>query len=83
MADGKIPPVNPWYIPKLDSEIGGLQHTLTLIGAEPGVGKSALIASGVNLQAANGHRPLVVTLEDPPDWLAYRCVSNDTKINQF
>ena len=83
VASGKIPPVNPWYIPKLDEEIGGLQHTLTLIGAEPGVGKSALIASGVNLQAAHGHKPLVVTLEDPPDWLAYRCVSNDTKVNQF
>lgn len=25
----------------------------------------------------------MVTLEDPPDWLAYRCVSNDTKVNQF
>jgi replicative DNA helicase len=83
VASGKIPPVNPWYIPKMDQEIGGLQHTLTLIGAEPGVGKSALIASGVNLQAMHGHRPLVVTLEDPPDWLAYRCVSNDTKVNQF
>ena len=33
VADGKIPPVNPWYIPQLDQEIGGLQHTLTLIGA--------------------------------------------------
>lgn len=83
VASGVIKPVTPWYIPQLDREIGGLQNTLTLIGAEPGVGKSALIASGVNLQAANGHRPLVVTLEDPPDWLAYRCVSNDTKVNQF
>jgi replicative DNA helicase len=83
VADGKIKPVNPWYIPELDREIGGLQPTLTLIGAEPGVGKSALIASGVNLQAIHGHKPLVVTLEDPPDWLAYRCVSNDTGVNQF
>lgn len=83
VAAGRVKPVNPWYIPELDKAIGGIQRTLTLIGAEPGVGKSALIASGVNLQAKNGHRPLVVTLEDPPDWLAYRCVSNDTGINQF
>jgi replicative DNA helicase len=83
VAAGRIKPVNPWYIPDLDREIGGLQKTLCLVGAEPGVGKSALFASGVNLQAKNGHRPLILTLEDPPDWLAYRCVSHDSKVNQF
>lgn len=82
-ASGKSSPVLPWYIPSLDKALGGLQKTLIIIGAEPGVGKSALIASGVSLQAKNAHRPCVVTLEDPPDWLAYRSVSNDSKIDQF
>jgi replicative DNA helicase len=83
VADDKIKPVTPWYIPAIDREIGGLQRTLTLIGAEPGVGKSALIVSGVNLQAANNHRPLVACLEDPPDFIAWRVMSFDSKTNQF
>jgi replicative DNA helicase len=83
VQSGKIPPVIPWYIPKLDRAIGGLQQTLILIGAEPGVGKSALIAGAVNMQAVNGHKPLVVSLEDEPSWLAWRVVSNDTGKNQF
>lgn len=83
VADDKIKPVTPWYIPGLDKEIGGLQRTLTLIGAEPGVGKSALIVSGVNLQAAHGHKPLVACLEDPPDFIAWRIMSFDSKTNQF
>jgi predicted ATP-dependent serine protease len=47
---------------KLDSALGGLQPTLILLGAEPGVGKSALMASLVDLQAKNGHKPFVASL---------------------
>ncbi len=83
VRDVTIKPVTPWYIPRLDAAIGGLQPTLILVGAEPGVGKSALIASAVNLQARNGHKPFVASLEDSPDWLAWRIVSNDSKKNQF
>lgn len=80
---GKVKPVTPTYIKELDKAIGGWQNTLVMIGAEPGVGKSALIATGVHLQAANGHRPLVISLEDEPTWLAWRLMSNKTNINQF
>lgn len=82
VRDGKIKPVIPTYLKKLDAQIGGWQPTLILIGAEPGVGKSALIATGVDLQAKNGHKPYVATLEDPPDFLAWRLVSNDSGMNQ-
>jgi replicative DNA helicase len=80
---GKVKPVIPTYIKELDKAIGGWQNTLVMIGAEPGVGKSALIATGVHLQAANGHKPLVISLEDEPTWLAWRLMSHQTKINQF
>lgn len=80
---GRVKPVIPWFIPRLDDAIGGLQPTLIMIGAEPGVGKSALLASAVNLQANNGHRPLIASLEDEPSWLAWRLVSNSTQKNQF
>jgi replicative DNA helicase len=83
VAAGRVKPVIPWYLPKIDKAIGGLQPTLILIGAEPGVGKSALIASAVNLQAKHGHKPFVASLEDSPDWLAWRLVSNDINKNQF
>lgn len=83
VRDGTAPPVIPWYIPRLDAAIGGVQPTLILVGAEPGVGKSALIASAVNLQARHGHKPFVASLEDSPSWLAYRVVSNDSQKNQF
>lgn len=83
VADGKVEPVLPWYIHGLDKALGGLQKTLILIGAEPGVGKSALMAAGVQLQARNGHKPFVASLEDEPSWLAWRLVSSDSKIDQF
>ena len=83
VRSGRIKPVTPWYIPRLDSIIGGLQPTLILVGAEPGVGKSALFASAVNLQAKNGHKPFVASLEDEPSWLAWRLVSNETQQDQF
>lgn len=80
---GKVKPVTPTYIKDLDKAIGGWQNTLVMIGAEPGVGKSALIATGVHLQAHHGHKPLVISLEDEPTWLAWRLISNKTNINQF
>lgn len=80
---GKVKPVIPTYIKELDAAIGGWQNTLIMVGAEPGVGKSALIATGVHLQAENGHKPLVISLEDEPTWLAWRLMSHQTKINQF
>lgn len=83
VRQGKVKPVIPCYMKKLDSALGGLQPTLILLGAQPGVGKSALMASLVDLQAKNGHKPFVASLEDGPSWLAYRSMSNDSGVNQF
>lgn len=41
------------------------------------------MASLVDLQAKNGHKPFVASLEDGPSWLAYRSMSNDSGVNQF
>lgn len=83
VRQGKVKPVIPFYIKKMDDAVGGLQPTLILIGAQPGVGKSALIASCVDLQARNGHKPFVASLEDEPSWMAWRFISNSTGVNQF
>lgn len=82
VTDGKVKPVIPTYIRSLDSVIGGLQPTLTLVGAEPGVGKSALFAALVHNQAKSGHRPFIASLEDEPTWLAYRLMSADSGVDQ-
>jgi len=83
VISGKVKKVLPWGIDSLDENLGGLQPTLILIGAEPGVGKSALIASAVSRQAKLGNKPFVASLEDEPSWLAWRLVSDDSQLNQF
>lgn len=59
----------------LDSVIFGWQPTLNLIGADPGVGKSAFLAGSIYHMARAGHKVLVFSLEDPPSWVAMRLVS--------
>lgn len=83
VRNGKSKPVIPTYIKDLDLAIGGWQPTLTLVGAEPGVGKSALFVTGIDLQARNGHKPFVASLEDSPEFMAYRVISKHSTINQF
>ena len=82
VRNGRVKPVVPSYIEKLDAAIGGLQPTLILVGAEPGVGKTALFSTGIDLQAKNGHKPFVASLEDEPSFLAYRVMANDSGVGQ-
>lgn len=75
--------VVPTGFPALDAAIGGWQPTLNLIGAMPGVGKSALLASTTQQMARAGRKVGVFSLEDDARWLGWRMLSDESGINQF
>lgn len=81
IMDGKpmVKPV-PTGIPALDAVIYGWQPTLCLIGADPGVGKSAVICKSAYHGAKQGIKSAVFSLEDPPRWIATRLVSAISRI---
>lgn len=59
-----------------DELIGGLQsEVVTFIGAQPSVGKSALIGTMMENLAERGMKVGLFSLEDHPRWLADRIVS--------
>lgn len=80
---GKAEPVLPTGIHGLDAAIGGLQQTLTVVGALPGVGKSALLASIVRNLARRGVRSGVFSLEDQREWVAKRLLSEASAVPLF
>ena len=81
--NGKVDPILPTGIRALDAVIGGLQPTLTLVGALPGVGKSALIATMAQSLARRGKRVGVISLEDDAQWLGWRLLSDESRVDQF
>lgn len=83
VARGQREPVMATGIEGLDAVIGGLQRTLTIIGALPGVGKSALIAAMVRNLAGAGRRVGVFSLEDERGWITKRLVAADAKVPLF
>jgi replicative DNA helicase len=84
MANGKPTTiVVPTGIPELDRVIGGYQPTLNLIGAEPGVGKSALFATSLDACSRAGTKSGFFSLEDDPAFLSYRLLSQGSGVNQF
>ncbi len=70
-------------ITALDRVIGGWQPTLNLVGAEPGVGKSAIFATSLEAISRSGIKAALFSLEDEPSWLSYRILSNESGIDQF
>ncbi len=83
VAKGLVLPVLPTGIHALDALIGGLQKTLTIIGAGPGVGKSALIASIVRNLGLNGTQVGLFSLEDERSWIAKRLAADACGIPLF
>lgn len=76
VAAGRRPPVLPSGIEALDAVIGGLQPTLMVVGALPGVGKSALVAAIIRNLAQRGVMSGLVSLEDDRNWLVRRLTSD-------
>lgn len=69
--------------PALDDVIGGIVPELTFIGALPGVGKSAFLATLIRHLSKIGAMPAVFSLEDAADWLPFRYVAAESGVNQF
>jgi archaellum biogenesis ATPase FlaH len=70
-------------IEALDEAIGGLQPTLTILGAEPGAGKSALMARIVRNVAERGVKVGVFSLEDQSRWMVRRMVAESALLPVF
>jgi replicative DNA helicase len=76
IAKGETPNCVPTGIEVWDEHIGGLQAgVLTFIGAQPGVGKSALVGTMLRNIATAGTPVGLFSLEDDPEWLAERGLS--------
>lgn len=73
----------PTGIEALDAVIGGLQPTLTMVGALPGVGKSALVAAICRNLAQRGAKVGIVSLEDERQWLTRRLAAEAARIPVF
>ena len=70
-------------IDALDYAIGGLQPTLTMVGALPGVGKSALFSAIARNLASRGLKVGVLSLEDEREWLAERLLAEAAGVPLF
>lgn len=81
--DGRAATTLRTGIEALDNVIGGLQPTLTILGAEPGAGKSALMARIIRNIAERGTKVGVFSLEDQSRWLVRRMVSETSRVPVF
>lgn len=70
-------------IPSLDETIGGLQGTLTILGAEPGAGKSGLMLRIVRNLAERGVMTGVFSLEDQARWMVRRMAAETSGLPVF
>lgn len=80
---GKRNTTVPTGIEALDAVVGGLQPTLTMVGALPGVGKSALVAAICRNLAKRGTKVGLVSLEDERGWLTRRLAAQESGIPVF
>lgn len=80
---GKRATTVPTGLEALDCVIGGLQPTLTMIGALPGVGKSALVAGICAKLAKRGLMVGLVSLEDERGWLTRRLIAHESGVPVF
>lgn len=79
---GERVPVIATGIEMLDRVIGGLQsRKLTFMGALPGVGKSAIIATVAQLLAMRGVKVGIFSLEDHASWLGFRLLSQHSGVD--
>lgn len=80
---GKRATTVPSGIDALDAVVGGLQPTLTMVGALPGVGKSALVAAICRNLAQRNVRVGLVSLEDERGWLTRRLAAQESGVPVF
>lgn len=83
VAEGRRVGVVPTGLEALDAVIGGMQPTLTMVGALPGVGKSALVAGVAYQLARRGDTVGVLSLEDERGWLPRRLLALESSVPGF
>lgn len=71
-------------MPRLDNILGGglPPSMLTLVGAEPGTGKSAVLASILSAAAKAGYKIGVFSLEDEAHWIGWRVWAFESDVPQ-
>lgn len=78
---GRTTPAIKTGVEMWDKLIGGLiPEVVTFLGAQPGVGKSALLGRIIVNLAMRGERVGFFSLEDRPKWLSRRALSATTRI---
>lgn len=70
-------------IPGIDQLIGGLFPTVTVIGGDPGMGKSALLCTIIRNVAQRGLLTATFSLEDPDTWIGWRLLARESGVNGF
>lgn len=83
VANGTRATTVPTGIECLDAVVGGLQPTLTMVGALPGVGKSALVAGICRNLATRGVTVGLLSLEDERTWLTRRLMAEASGVPVF
>lgn len=89
IEEDKAEPIIPTGLRALDRVIGGLQPTLTIVGARTGVGKSAWAATVIQNVAQYftnrdlGEKVGVISLEDEGEWLPYRLLAHASGVAGF
>lgn len=81
--DGTEDPILKTGIPVWDTTLGGLQPTLTVIGAPGGGGKTAMGATLIQSLAQRGATVALFSIEDPAEAFAYRYIAGVTEIPNF
>lgn len=80
---GDVATTIPTGIEALDAVIGGLQPTLTMVGALPGVGKSALLGALAASLARKRMKVGLLSLEDERTWLTRRLMAAESGVPVF
>jgi replicative DNA helicase len=80
---GNREPVVRTGLTALDAVVGGLQPTLTVVGALPGVGKSALVAGICRQLASRDVTVGLLSLEDERSWLVRRLMAQAAQVPVF
>lgn len=76
-------PVLKTGIRSLDKVLGGLPYNLTIVAAQPGVGKGALAAAWMQAWARMGVISALCSLEDRKEWLAWRYLADASGVDSF
>lgn len=83
IQNGERAPILKTGIEAWDAAIGGLQSTLTVVGAMPGVGKSAFVAGVVRNLCSQGVRVGLLSLEDERSWIVRRLIAHESRVPAF